>query len=200
MTTEPISERNLYIIIFLNSIYPMGKDLKTFLSSKIQSCHFKRNEIICRAGEKCNRLYFLKEGMVRGFFKSGDSEITTWIDSENEVFTSITGFFRNKGANEYIQSIEDTYCDYLEYQDYQYCVNHFPEMNHIGRIMLEEYYMLSEHRGYLARIPNAANRLNYFIEHSKNQITERIPKKYLASFLSMRPETLSRLLSKYSPN
>lgn len=200
MSAQPISEKNLYIIFYLNSIYPMGKVLKSFLSDKIKSCHFKKNEIISRAGEKCDKLYLIKEGMVRGYFKSDSSEITTWIDSENEIFTSITGFFRNKPADEYIQCIEDTYCDYLEYEDYRYCLNHFPEMNHISRIMLEEYYMLSEHRVYLARIPNAAKRLNYFIEHSKNQITERIPKKYLASFLAMRPETLSRLLGKYSEN
>lgn len=174
----------------------MGKELKSFLSKKIKSSQFQKNEIISKAGDTCDRLYLIKKGMVRGFFNNDGTEITTWIDSENEVFTSITGFFRNQPSREHIQCIEETFCDYLEYADYKYCLHHFPEMNHISRIMLEEYYMLSEHRVLLARIPNAANRLDYFLEHSKEAISDRIPRKYLASFLAMRPETLSRLLKK----
>lgn len=200
MSTQSQAEQHLYILIFLNSIYPMGKELKSFLSNKIKSCHFKKNDFICREGEKCNRLYLIKEGMVRGFFYNGSSEITTWIDSENEVFTSITGFFSDQPAKENIQCIEDTFCDYLEYKDYKYSIHQFPEMNHISRRMLEEYYKLSEHRVLLARIPSAVNRLDYFITHSKKSIANRIPKKHLASFLSMRPETLSRLLKDYVAN
>ncbi|MEE1976183.1 Crp/Fnr family transcriptional regulator [Maribacter cobaltidurans] len=175
----------------------MGKELRSFLSKKIKSCHFQKNELVVKSGGKCERLYLIKEGLVRGFFNSGEDEITTWIDSENEIFTSITGFFENGQALENIQCLEETYCDYIEYEDYQYCLRHFPEMNHISRIMLEKYYKLSEHRVLLARIPTAINRLNYFIEHSKKEYANRIPKKYLASFLAMRPETLSRLLKKY---
>ena len=132
--------------------------------------------------------------MVRGYFISDASEITTWIDSENEVFTSITGFFRNQKSEEYIQSLENTYCDYLKYEDYKYCLNHFPEMRHINRILLEEYYILAEQRVYLARIPNARKRLEFFMVNMKPQIMDRIPRKHLASYLAIRPETLSRLM------
>ena len=150
--------------------------------------------MISKAGEICARLYFIKKGMVRGYFEIDSSEITTWVDTENEVFSSITGFFRNEKSLENIQSLEKTYCDYLEYEDYKYCWDHFPEMRQINRILLEEYYILAEQRVYLARIPNASKRLDYFMEHSKPHIVDRIPKKYLASFLAMRPETLSRLM------
>ncbi|MDC6364899.1 Crp/Fnr family transcriptional regulator [Flagellimonas amphidinii] len=160
----------------------------------IKSCSFGKNEIIANEGELCNRLYLIKRGMVRGYYKNESSEITTWIDSENEIFTSTTSFFRNQPSKEYIQSVEDTHCDYLEYDDYKYCLNNFAEMRHINRILLEEYYMLAEHRVYLARIPNAKKRLDFFVENRKPQEIQRMPKKHLASYLAMRPETLSRLL------
>ena len=187
-------EKNLYIIHFLNSIYPLGTELKEYLAQKIKSCSFEKNELISKAGDICDCLYFIKKGMVRGYFISDGSEITTWIDSEHEVFTSITGFFRNQKSEEYIQSLEITHCDYLEYKDYKYCLDNFPEMRHINRILLEEYYVLAEHRVYLARIPNAKKRLTFFIEKMKPQIVDRIPRKHLASYLAIRPETLSRLM------
>lgn len=194
MTAQPNSEKNHFIVFYLNSIFPISPGLRSFLSDKVKSRSFVKNEIISRAGEVCNKLYLIRTGMVRGYYKNGSTEITTWIDSENEVFTSITGFFRNEWSREFIQSIENTYCDYLEYEDYKYCLNNFSEMRQINRILLEEYYILAEHRVHLARIPNARNRLNFFIENRDSHIIDRIPKKYLASYLAMRPETLSRLL------
>lgn len=186
--------KNPFILVFLNSIYPLGTDLQSFLMDHIKSCSFEKNELINKAGDVCKRLYIIKKGLVRGYFLSDGMEITTWLDSENEVFTSITGFFRNEPSEENIQSLENTHCEYLEYEDYKYCLEHFSEMRHINRMLLEEYYILAEHRVYLARIPNARKRLDYFIENNTPQLLERIPKKYLASFLSMRPETLSRLM------
>ncbi|WP_437395780.1 Crp/Fnr family transcriptional regulator [Flagellimonas lutimaris] len=194
MLSSENTEKNLFIVDFLNSIHPISPNLKEFLIKNIKSCSFDKNEIISKAGEVCNKLYLIKKGMVRGYFESESSEITTWVDSENEVFTSITGFFRNEVSQEYIQSLENTSCDYLEYKDYKHCLDHFPEMIQINRILLEDYYILAEHRVYLARIPNASKRLDYFITNSKPEIVDRIPKKYLASFLAMRPETLSRLM------
>jgi CRP-like cAMP-binding protein len=198
MSPKENSDKNLYIVFFLNSIYPVSPSLKAFLIDNIKSCSFQKNELISKAGEICNRLYLIKKGMVRGYFMSEGTDITTWIDSENEVFTSITGFFRNQESQEYIQSLEHTHCDYLEYEDYKYCLNHFPEMRHINRILMEEYYILAEHRVYLARIPNARKRLAFFMDQIKPQIVERIPRKYLASYLAMRPETLSRLMKEQS--
>ncbi|MBO0330236.1 Crp/Fnr family transcriptional regulator [[Muricauda] lutisoli] len=189
-----LHEKNLFIISFLNSIHPLSPELKSFLFKNIETCTFEKNEIINKAGDICDRLYFIKKGMVRGYFVSESSEITTWVDSENEVFTSITGFFRNEISQEYIQSLEITYCDYLKYDDYKYCLDNFSEMREINRMLLENYYVMAEHRVYLARIPNASKRLEYFMGNSKPQIVDRIPKKYLASFLAMRPETLSRLM------
>ena len=194
MLPKESPEKNLYIVLFLNSIYPLSPSLKSYLINNIKNCVFEKNEHINKAGQICNRLYFIKKGLVRGYFMSGSTEITTWLDTENEVFTSITGFFRNQETQESIQSLEKTYCDYLEYEDYKYCLNHFPEMRQINRLLMEQYYILAEHRVYLARIPNAKKRLEFFMGNIKPQIVERIPKKHLASYLAIRPETLSRLL------
>ena len=194
MTSNQKIEKNFFIVQYLHSIYPLSQDFKSFLVDKIKSCSFKKKELISREGEICDKLYLIKKGMVRGYFISEGNDITTWIDSENEIFTSITGFFRHERTLEYIQALEDCHCDYLEYDDYKYCLNNFPEMRHIYGILLEKYYVLAEHRVYLARIPNARKRLDFFLENSKSEIVERIPKKYLASYLAMRPETLSRLM------
>lgn len=187
-------EKNLFIISYLNSILPLSSDFKSFLAEKVKSSFFNKNELISKQGEICNKLYIIKTGMVRAYFQIGNKDITTWIVCENEVFTSITGFFSNSPSEESMQCIEETHYDYLDYVDYRYCVNHFPEMRRINAKVLEHYYAMAERRALLARLPNAQDRLSYFIETNQPNLINRIPKKHLASHLAIRPETLSRLL------
>ncbi|MEH6679087.1 MAG: Crp/Fnr family transcriptional regulator [Sediminicola sp.] len=190
--------KNLFIVIYLNSIVPLSPALKAFLVDKIKSVSYQKNQVICNQGELCNKLYVIKKGLVRGYFISASNDITTWISSDNEIFTSITGFFRNEPARENIQALEDTYCEYLEYDDFHYALKHFAEMREMNRYMMEEYYMHAENRAYMARIPNAQNRWNQYFEGTDPKIIHRIPKKYLASLLAMRPETLSRIMNEHA--
>lgn len=186
--------QNLFIVIYLNGIIPLSAGLKSYLAANIKSVVFEKGEIICREGEICSHLYVIKKGLVRGFFLDEEMDITTWISYDNEIFTSITGYFRNQKALENIQALEETHCVYLKYEDMNYCFRHFPEMKDLNRILMEEYYFHAENRAYIARIPNAVKRWNYFATKTPPEILNRIPKKYLASFLAMRPETLSRIL------
>ena len=194
---SPLSKihQNLFILIYLNSIVPLSSELKSFLSNKLKRKVYAKNHIINREGEICNNLHVIKKGMVRGYFISDNTDITTWISSDGDIFTSITGFFKNEPAKENIQCLEDTYCEYLEYQDFHYCLKNFPEMREINRIMLVEYYIHAENRAFMTRIPSAKSRLSYFLKNADPKVVERIPKKFLASFLAMRPETLSRILT-----
>jgi len=195
MSPQNKTHQNLFILIYLNEIVPLSPELKLFLANKIKRTVFTKNEIINKEGEICNKLYVIKKGLVRGYFNSGNIDVTTWISFDNEIFTSITGFFKNEKARENIQCLEDTHCEYLEYQDFQYCLRNFPEMREINRIMMVEYYIHAENRAFITRIPSAQKRLKYFLKNTDPKMVERIPKKYLASFLTMRPETLSRIIN-----
>ncbi len=190
--------KNLFTVIYLNSIVPLSAGLKSFLMKNVKSTLFSKGELVCREGEQCTRLYVIKKGLVRGFFTSDDVDITTWISSDNEVFTSITGFFQNSPAKENIQCLEDTHCSYLEYDDMYYCLRNFPEFKDLNRKLLEEYYIHAENRAFMARIPNALKRWSYYLNTTNPEIIDRIPNKFLASLLVMRPETLSRTIKEHA--
>jgi CRP-like cAMP-binding protein len=195
MTQNKDAHKNLFIVIYLNSIVPLSSPLKSFLVDNVRSSAFTKNQIIYKEGDLCTKLYVIKSGLVRGYFLSENHDITTWISYDNEIFTSITGFFRNERARENIQCLEDTYCEYLEYDDFHYCLRHFPEMQELNRFMMEEYYMHAENRAFMARIPNAQNRWSHYLKNTSPKLINRIPKKYLSSLLAMRPETLSRIMN-----
>jgi CRP/FNR family transcriptional regulator, anaerobic regulatory protein len=183
----------LFTIVFLNSIYPLSKSLNKFFTNALVCSQYKKGDYIVRSGDICDRIHVIRKGLVRGYFDYNANEITTWVSVDNEMVTSISGYFKHEPALENIQCLEDTYTESLSYADMHFALENFKEMAHLNRILLEQYYIHAEYRAFMARIPTAKGRYKYFVKMSHPEIAKRLPKKYLASLLNMRPETLSRL-------
>ena len=181
----------------LNSIHPLDKTTREFIGDRLQSETFEKGSLICKPGEILNRVFLIKRGLVRGFYQLNGKEITNWVSCDDEFFSS-GGFFKQTPANEYIDAIEATQVDYLCFDDLQEAMQRFPEFVHLMNKLLAEYYAAAEIRALLSRIPGAAARFNFMISLHAPETIRRIPNKYLASYLNMRPETLSRLINNHS--
>ncbi len=95
-------------------------------------------------------------------------------------------------GHENIRAMEDSVLYYIEYEELQFLYYHCPEFNFIGRILTEKYYQLSEQRLYSLRMQKASEKYNFIMNHFP-QIILRVPCKYLASYLGITEETLSRI-------
>jgi CRP-like cAMP-binding protein len=73
----------------------------------------------------------------------------------------------------------------------------FPEFNFVVRKLLQKYYRDAEGRAYIARLTNAETKYRHFIRNHSH-LANRIPLKYIASFLGITLETLSRVRKKIS--
>jgi len=191
--THHNKKNQFYSIGLLNSIYPLSTPFKNYLSKVLVRSHFLKGDFIAKKGEICDKIHIIRKGLVRGYFDYDKNEITTWVSMEDELITSISGFFRNEPALENIQCLEGTYTESLSYEDMHEALQKFPEMSQLNRILMEKYYVASEHRSFMARIPTAIDRYKYFLNFTNEELQKRLPKKYLASLLNVRPETLSRL-------
>jgi CRP-like cAMP-binding protein len=180
---------------FVKYIYPVSPAALSYINEHTFSKKVERNTYLVKAGELCEYLYFIRKGVVRGFVKDGPKEITTWITAENEIVSSIRGFDQQQSATEYIQAIEDCELIGAHYNTLQYLYEHHMEMNIVGRKLLEQYYRDAEERAFICRIPNASKRYRHFLD-TKGALANRIPLKYVASYLGMTIETLSRIRSK----
>lgn len=180
-------------IVLLNSIHPLSKSLNRFLSNVLITSQFKKGDYIVKSGDICDRVHIIRKGLVRGYFNYNDKKITTWVSVDNELVTSISGYFKKEPAAENIQCLEDTFTESLSFDDMHYALHNFKEMNHLNRILMEHYYLQAEYRAFMARIPTAKDRYEYYLNITNPEIVKRLPNKYLASLLNIRPETLSRL-------
>ena len=117
--------------------------------------------------------------------------------TEHELATSITSFHAQQKSFENIQAIEDCELTGLHYDDLQYLYNNHPEVNVTGRKVLEKYYRDAEERAYIARLAEATSKYQRFIA-TKSFMLNRVPLKFIASYLGMTLETLSRIRSRLS--
>ncbi|HUQ64693.1 MAG TPA: Crp/Fnr family transcriptional regulator [Flavitalea sp.] len=183
------------LVEFINKIYPLGGEMKEFIRSHTTFKKVNKGRFLLKPGEYCKDYYYIHKGILRSFIKYGEKEITIWINPEGEITTSIRSIAGCRISDEYIQVIENCELVVIPYDAMQELYERFPEMNKVGRMLLEEYYAASEERVYIARLPSAHIRYQHFI-HSRPELANRIPLKYVASYLGITLETLSRLRAK----
>jgi CRP-like cAMP-binding protein len=180
---------------FVKLVYPVSDDVINYINQHSFSQRVDRGEYLLKSGETCKHVYLILKGVVRAYIKEGTKEVTTWITAEREMVTSIRGFDLQQPSLENIQAIEDCELVGAHYDALQYLYTNHPEMNIVGRKLLEQYYRDAEERAYICRIPNAGKRYRHFL-NTQGHLANRIPLKYIASYLGMTIETLSRIRSK----
>jgi len=185
------------VIDTLNYFYPLSEGVKGYFRKHSFSCSFRKGKLLLKAGEICEHIYFIRKGAVRGFIKEGTKDITTWITAENEVVSSISSLDMREPAQENMQAIENCELLAITYDDFQDLYIKFPEFNIVARKLLQKYYRDAEGRAFIARVTNAEKKYRLFLIRY-GHLSNRIPLKYIASFLGITLETLSRVRKKLS--
>ena len=185
------------VIDTLDHFYPLSEGIRDYFKNHSFSSSFRKGKLLLKAGEICDHIYFIKKGAVRGFIKVGAKDITTWITAENELVSSITSLDTRQPAQENMQAIENCELLALTYADVQDLYIKFPEFNIVARKLLQKYYQDAEGRAFIARLTNAEKKYRLFIT-KYGHLVNRIPLKYIASFLGITLETLSRVRKKLS--
>jgi CRP-like cAMP-binding protein len=194
---NPQADKHSFAAEFIATLYPVSERYKEILRECVISRKLKKGELLIKKGQICTTVSFIKKGLIRGYIEYNNTDITTWISCENELVTSITGFFKNNPAKENIQAIEACEIECLESKDLAYLYEQCPEQHIVTRLILEKYYEDAENRALISRLPSLTEKYKYLHEsESYRQILQRAPLKYIASFLSVRLETLSRLRGK----
>lgn len=180
---------------FFCRIHPIAESALDYVDKHCIPVNVKKGNFLLHPGTEEKNLYLILKGVVRGYLLDHGKEITTWINEENELVGSIRSLGLDLPSEEYIEAIEDARLVGIPYANIEYMYQQFPEANVIGRKILEESYRDAEERAYICRIPSAEMKYMRFLE-TNGDLLNRIPLKYVASYLGMTLETLSRIRSR----
>ena len=183
------------LLKFLNSVYPLSNDLINYLMQNLESKMLKKKEMLLEKGRICKNIFFIEKGLIRCFYLLNEKEVSSWFMKEGDVIISVESFFKQVPSYESIQALEDCTVYYVSYEQLMHAYVTFVEFNFVGRILTEKYYTLCEQRLYSLRMHKAAERYNDLLQNDP-EIIQRVPSKYIASYLGISLETLSRVKSK----
>lgn len=190
-----MSSSKHHLTEFLNSLYPLSSKTEELISQHSYIIMLKKGAFLFKPGMDHRTLYFLVKGVVRGYRKFKGEEITTWLNEEQEMITSISNIGLEQECDEYIQTLTECELIGIAADMVEFLFANCPEIPVITKLLLEDNYRGAEERAFISRIPSAEDKFFRFVEKHPGLIN-RIPLKYSASYLGMRLETLCRIRSK----
>lgn len=164
---------------------------KAELEKRLRTKTLKKNEFFLKEGAVCTSLAFVEKGSVRYFYQLEDREVCKDFIFENGIIGSMASFFSQGASELYIQAMEETQVLELSYDDLMFLIDHFQGWRRLAHIIAREQFIKAERReaALLRDLPETRFRA-LIEEHPK--IFKRVPLTYIASYLGITRETLSR--------
>jgi CRP-like cAMP-binding protein len=180
------------VLAMVANIIPLSKTLERAISNNLTFIKTEKKDILLKEGEICDYLYFVKKGLLRSYYEKDDQDITNWFLMENDLAISLLSFYRRQPSFETIEALEDCELYSIHYDALMALYAKYPIFNTVGRVLTEEYYCRSEEKTIGLRRQSAAEKYADFMIQSP-ELFNRVPKKYIASYLGVTTETLSRI-------
>lgn len=178
---------------FIQQIHPLSSGSIEALIPFLVQKSFAKKDFLVHQGNVSDELHFIISGCVREYFEDADANhINTWFGFENAIAVSTYSFFSQKPSLTNIQALEDTKTVVIKHEDLQKLFNQFHEIERLGRLLAEQYLVQIEEIKIILQTLSARQRYEYLLQN-KPEFIKRIPLKYLASFLGIKLETLSRV-------
>lgn len=162
------------------------------LTKRVEYKFYKKGELIVAEGDINSNIYFLESGFVRYFFYKDFVEYTHNIQQGPTAF-GVAFNLSPKGNSEVnIEAITDSDIYVLSQQDHQYLSDTYPGYREIGAWSLEEVMKQRVAVGRKITSMSPEERYLDFIKNH-NDLVKIVPQHIIASYLGIRPESLSRI-------
>ena len=180
------------LLSHISNYAPVGIDAQDALCNCFEKIALAKNTFLLNEGKICRHLYFIEQGALRGFYNLDGKEITHWFGFENDFVTSFHSFITGEPAVESIQLVEGSILWSISKEQLNILLNEHSEIERLMRVAYEKYYIRLEERFVNAQF-KTASRLYEELLLQRPHILERMPLGYIASYLGISQETLSRI-------
>jgi len=173
----------------------MSEKLRDHLEDIVKEKKVARKAFLLKSGQVCTNVYFVGEGLFRSFYIKDSKDISTAFMKEGDLCIAVESFLTQRYTQESIQAIEDSIVYYITYDDLQRIYREFPEFNRFGRLVVEQCYLRSVQRLTAMWMQRSEDRYEWLIRIAPD-LTQRVPAKYLASYLGVTEAMISKIKSR----
>lgn len=157
----------------------------------------RKHELLLREGEICHAAAYIERGGLRYYYTVEGEERTGQFFFEHEWYADYDSFLDQKPARQSIEALEPTRVWLLPRADLYRLYDERPVFERFGRLMAEQAYRGSRARGAGLLNLTPAERYAQLLR-DRPQLVQRVSQRLLASYLGLKPESLSRIRGRAS--
>ena len=172
----------------------MTHDELDILEGILEPVKYGKGEMILSEGEVCRGISYIEKGLVRQFYHKNGKEVTEHLGVDHTIFMCIESLFKEEPTRLQVEALEATLVYILPKSKLEAAAIRNVNIQMLYRKILEESLIQSQVHADLMRFETAPNKYKRLCELSP-QVVLRAPLTYIASYLQMTPETLSRIRS-----
>ena len=180
------------LIKYFNQFNHLSDEAIKAIADISKPVKIKKNQNLQSIGHTCRTIYFIKKGVARIYYYKDEIEITESFAFENAIIARVESLFTGKSSRKAIQMIEDSELIGINSPKLFELYDRFPEIERLFRKIFEIAYVETVKRVESIQFHSAEERYNALLKESPN-VLQRVPLKYIASFLGITQVSLSRI-------
>lgn len=181
---------------FINSYVSLSDEEWRNVSACLERSVYPKGALLLEEGQICRKLYFLESGILRFYVnKSNGEEVTKFFTQSPYCFTSQRSFSQELPAQENIQALAQSTVWEMLQQDAIKLLSQ-PSWNEFVRKLVQEVQFYTDNILQELQSQTAEERYITMLE-AGNPLLQQVPLKYIASYLGIAPQSLSRIRKKY---
>jgi CRP-like cAMP-binding protein len=185
------------MLAYFNNIIPLSPEESTAIAKTMCIKEFKKGTILLRDGDVSNDTYFVLEGCVRQYSIPELDEVTTHFFTENQWVVSVQNMATNTPVSHYLECSVDSKLVVGNSELAADLFKNHPTLETIARMIMEQVFkdlheslteqqLLSPEQKYLK------------LQKTRPHLFQVIPQYQIASFIGVKPESLSRIRKRLS--
>ncbi|WP_339840486.1 Crp/Fnr family transcriptional regulator [uncultured Maribacter sp.] len=182
---------------YLEKIVELSDSDWEIFSSKLIRTEYKKKTTLLKIGKIENHLSFIEKGSIRLYIPKVENDITFGFCFKGQFMSAYDSFLTQSPSTYQTETLTATTLWRLKFIDLQDIYKRTKIGNIIGRVTAENLFLMKSQREQSLLNETAEKRyLNLFTE--RPQLIKEIPLKYLASYIGVTPQALSRIRKRIS--
>ena len=177
---------------YVSGYVALTKEEFALVADRLAIRSFDKKQQLLRVGEVEEYMNFVVKGLVRMYFYKGKTEVVTNIAREGEIISSSSSFLSGTPSNYFIETLEPSTLLSISRAQLDQAYGESPRIEKLGRLMITHFVLQKEEWELECMRLDTRERFLRFMGNNP-ELLQRVPQKYLASYLNMKPETFSRL-------
>lgn len=183
------------LLTAIDSIHSLDSSAQKAILEAAKRRTLKKGAILLNEGDISNQVHFIEQGLVRGFYYMNQKEITSWVISDGSFVWPLPSYLLRRPSRESIQLLETTVVLSIDRQDIEELTRVHEVFDELRCLIMEQYIVLYDERVRMLLL-KAEDRLEAY-QKLFFDLHQRVPLKYIATYLGIDAATLSRLRGSY---